>query len=223
MFGTESKFFRFMGKVADLIILNIVCVIFCLPIVTIGPALTALSYMTQKMVRDEESYIIRGFWNAFKQNFRQGLKVNIIVIAVSALLGFNIDYIINVRGREGFFGVLYYVTIVLIVLWCFILLYLYPVMSKFENTIGQTFKNSFLMSFVHLPDTIIMAIITVGPPILMYMSDKILKVCMFIYLIMGISLLSYLKSMMFVGIFDHYIPKEEKEETEEDTETAEEL
>ena len=42
LFNMDNKFFTVMGRVADLIMLNVVFLICCLPIVTIGASLTAL-------------------------------------------------------------------------------------------------------------------------------------------------------------------------------------
>ena len=60
-FSMDNKFFTFMGKVADLCILNIVCLICCIPIVTAGASITAMFFVTMKMVKNEESYIIKLF------------------------------------------------------------------------------------------------------------------------------------------------------------------
>ena len=49
LFNMDNKFFTVMGRVADLIMLNVVFLICCLPIVTIGASLTALHYVTLKM------------------------------------------------------------------------------------------------------------------------------------------------------------------------------
>ena len=51
-----------MGKVADLCLLNLVCLACCIPIITAGASLTALYYVTLKMVRNEEAYIFRSFF-----------------------------------------------------------------------------------------------------------------------------------------------------------------
>ena len=61
-FNMDNKFFQVMSRLADIMILNAVCLICCLPVVTIGPSLTALYYMTLKMMRNEESYLLRGFF-----------------------------------------------------------------------------------------------------------------------------------------------------------------
>ena len=57
IFDMNNTFFRFMSKVADLCILNIICVICCIPVITAGASITAMYYVTLKMVRNEEAYI----------------------------------------------------------------------------------------------------------------------------------------------------------------------
>ena len=57
-FSMDNKFFTFMNKVADLCILNIICLVCCIPIVTAGASITAMYYVTLKMVRNEEAYIV---------------------------------------------------------------------------------------------------------------------------------------------------------------------
>ena len=69
-FNLDSPFMRFLTKMADLIILNILYMICCIPIVTIGAASTALYTVSMKAVKNEESYIIRGYFKAFKENFK---------------------------------------------------------------------------------------------------------------------------------------------------------
>ena len=66
-FNMDNKFFVFMGKVADLCMLNLLCIACCIPVVTAGASLTALYYVTLKMVRNEEAYIFRSFLNRLKR------------------------------------------------------------------------------------------------------------------------------------------------------------
>ena len=76
-FNMDNKFFVFMGRVADLLLLNFLCILCCIPVVTAGASITALYYVTLKMARDEESYIARSFFRSFKQNFKQATIINI--------------------------------------------------------------------------------------------------------------------------------------------------
>ena len=95
LFNMDNKFFTVMGHVADLMILNIVFLICCLPVVTIGASLTALHYVTLKMARNEESYIVRSFFKSFKQNFRQATIINLIMLAVGAVLYVDLNIVTN--------------------------------------------------------------------------------------------------------------------------------
>ena len=100
-FNMDNKFFVFMGRVADLILLNILCILCCIPIVTAGASITALYYVTLKMARDEESYIIRSFFRSFKQNFKQATIINVILLLTGAVL------FIDLRIAKGGSGMLY--------------------------------------------------------------------------------------------------------------------
>ena len=77
---------------------NVVCLICCLPIVTIGASLTALHYVTLKMTRNEESYIIRSFFKSFKQNFKQATIINLIMLVIAAILYMDLNIVPNLGG-----------------------------------------------------------------------------------------------------------------------------
>ena len=188
LFNMDNKFFTVMGRVADLIMLNVVFLICCLPIVTIGASLTALHYVTLKMTRNEESYIIRSFFKSFKQNFKQATVINLIMLAVAA-------------------QVLYIVFFAFGILYMMVFLYIYPVLAKFYNSIKNTFRNAFLMAIRHLPYTVLMAVITLLPAGVFFIksfriqSMAIMLLCMF-----GFALEAFINGHFLVKIFDNYIP-----------------
>ena len=86
IFNMDNKFFVFMGRVADLMILNILCIICCIPIITIGASVTAMYYVTLKMARNEESYIVRSFFKSFKENFKQATVIWLVALVAGLLL-----------------------------------------------------------------------------------------------------------------------------------------
>ena len=140
LFNMDNKFFTVMGHVADLMILNIVFLICCLPVVTIGASLTALHYVTLKMARNEESYIVRSFFKSFKQNFRQATIINLIMLAVGAVLYVDLNIVTNMTGSMS--KVLYILLIAFAFLYLIVFLYIYPVLAKFYNSIKNTFRNA---------------------------------------------------------------------------------
>ena len=68
LFNLDNPVMNALNKLADLIILNFLTMICCIPIFTIGASATALHYVALKIVRDEETYIIKGFFKSFRQN-----------------------------------------------------------------------------------------------------------------------------------------------------------
>ena len=213
-FNMDNKFFVFMGKIADLCMLNLLCIICCIPIVTAGASLTALYYVTMKMVRNEEAYIFRSFFRSFKQNFKQATVINIIMFAAAALL--YIDT--NIAGKMGqpagkILGMIFAAFTLLYVM---ILLYVYPLLAKFYNSVKNTFKNAILMAIRHLPYTILMLLICACPILILFIpSFQIQMSLIMLVILFGPAVIAYGNSHFFVRIFDKYIPEESvSEETE---------
>ena len=100
-FDMDNRFFTFMSRVSDLIILNLLCILCCLPIVTAGASITAMFYVTLKMVRNEEAYIAKSFFKSFKQNLKQSIIINLIMLVTGALLYFDLTIAKSMSGLPG--------------------------------------------------------------------------------------------------------------------------
>ena len=204
LFNMDNKFFTVMGRVADLIMLNVVCLICCLPIVTIGASLTALHYVTLKMTRNEESYIIRSFFKSFKQNFKQATIINLIMLVIAAILYMDLNIVPNLGGTMS--QVLYILFIALGIIYLMVFLYIYPVLAKFYNSIKNTFRNAFLMSIRHLPYTLLMAVITLIPLAVFFVPNvRAQSLLLMLLILFGISLEAFINGHFLVKIFDNYI------------------
>jgi len=159
-----------LGKVADLMWLNILTMICCIPIITIGPSLTAMHYMALKIVRNEECYITRGFFKSFKENFFQGMIIGVLTLFITLLL---VGDFVLLRNPELGFGKFLQIMITIIaVLFTFTVLYVYPVLAKFANTTWRTIKNAFLMSIMQFPKTLLMIVIWALPLLLLWISGR---------------------------------------------------
>ena len=207
-FSMDNKFFTFMGKVADLFILNILCLICCIPIVTAGASITAMFYVTMKMVKNEESYIIKSFFKSFKQNFKQATIINLIMLLIGVVL--YVDLNVS-KAMQGGAGQIFQIIFMAFVLIYFILfLYVYPVLARFYNTIKNTIKNALFMAIRHFPYTVVMVIIAVCPLLLLLVKSYQIQSTLFVlFLLMGFALIAYCNSYFLAKIFDIYMPKEE--------------
>lgn len=210
LFSMDNKFFVFMGKVADLCILNLICLVCCIPIITAGASITALYYVTLKMVRNEEAYIFRSFFKSFRQNFKQATIIHLIMVAAAVLLYLDTN-IVKVM-EEPAASIMSVIFAVFSLLYAMILLYLYPILAKFYNSVKNTFTNAVLMAIRHLPYTVIMLIICILPVLIFFVpSLQIQMTLILLFILFGFAAIAYCNSYFFVKIFDKYIPAEDEE------------
>ena len=217
LFNLDSPFMQFMNRVADLMWLNILFVLCCIPVVTIGPSITAMFYVTLKMVRNEESYITKSYFKSFKQNFIQATVIWLIAIAAGGLLLLDY-YIVSGRisvsmGNGTMISVMQVLMIVVFIFYLFTFTFVFPLLSKFDNSIKNTIKSAFIMSIRHFPVTlgsiavgIIIALLIIYVPIMLMFSIFLL-----------FSLAAFVCSQMYVRVFDKYIPKPAEGEAAENT------
>lgn len=170
IFNLDSPIMQALGKVADLMWLNVLTMICCIPIITIGPSLTAMNYMALKIVRNEECYITKGFFKSFKENFRQGVLIGILTLLITLVLVS--DFWLLRNPDLGFSKYLQILITIIAVLFVFTVLYVYPVLAKFANTTWRTIKNAFLMSIMQFPKTLLMIVIWALPGLMLYLSGR---------------------------------------------------
>lgn len=205
IFNLDNPLWRTVGKLVDVCLINIIYMILCIPIVTIGPATTALYYVMLKIVRDEESHIYRMFFRSFKENFKQGTIIGVIMTLLGLFFAYDIYLYFQMEQAFAKYLAVFFIGVFIIYLMA--LTYVFPILSKFVNTVGRTMKNAVFMSIRHVFRSIIM---------LLVLAAMIIGVLYFPPLILlGPGLVAFINSYMFVKIFDLYIPKEEKKENED--------
>ncbi len=227
LFNMDSPIFRALGRLADLMLLNLVFIICCIPIVTIGAAVTALNYVTLKIAEDEEGYIVRGFFRSFRQNFKQSTIIWLILLAFGIVFG--LDFYILSASTGTVMSVFRVLITAAAFLYAMVLLYVFPVLARFENSIKATIKNAFIMAIADFPRTILMLVITVGSVLITFFNAYTLVYGLLIWLLGGFALVAYANSFFMKKVLAKYMPKEECEKakdpdnwTLDETDTAEE-
>lgn len=198
VFGVEGRLFSALTKIFDLLILNIIFLIGCLPIVTIGASLTALYSVTLKMVRDEESNVAKAFWNSYKKNLKQSSIIWLTVLFILASLLF------LAANISKHYSVVLYPLLLLVTVSLLTLLYVFPLLAKFENSCFHTIKNAFLISLHTVAYSILLFIITV---LFVAVIPIYFPKLLFIWLFLGFSSSAFVKSFLFEKIFNNYIGK----------------
>lgn len=152
----------YANKVCDLIALNLMLLLFCIPVFTVGAAVSAMHYVLLKILRDELSGgVIRTFWTAFRSNFKQGTLLWLIYLPVGLLL--LLDLLLFNKGLMTLPAVLKYLLIALGVIWMLSLNWSLILQSRYENPIKATIRNSFLFCLFHPVDTLLISAVLCIP------------------------------------------------------------
>ena len=203
-FDMDSPIMRFLNRVADLLILNILVMICCIPIITVGAAVTAMHYVLLKIVRDEEGYLLKGFFKSFIRNFKQATLAWLLMLVVIAVyLG---DVLIFKYSGVEFPKALVIAVIAVGIIALMISVYVFPLIARFDNTTKNTVKNAAILAFANLPRTLAMVFFYVAPFIAVCLSAYSY---VFIFLF-GISLPAYGAVWMYSGVFKRFEPETEE-------------
>lgn len=216
-FSLDSPFMQALNKVADLMVLNLLTLVCCIPVITVGPSLAALHYTALKMARNEECYIARDFFKSFKANFKQGVLIWLLMLFLLFVLWGDF-FIMKYSGLE-FGSVIQVLLIVIAFMMAFTSAFIFPVLARFENTIWKTIRNAFMIGTAQLPKTILMMILSVTPAALFLFVPQIIP----IVLLFGFSAPAWASAKLYSGFFrkleEQIIanrPPAEKEEEGED-------
>ena len=130
----DGRVMSFLARLGDMFILNILYVVCCIPIITIGAATTALYYNTLKMAENRESYVWKEFLRTFKENFKQATVIWMIILVIGAVLVADF-FVMGGIGSQALASV---TAIVVIVVGIFLILmgvYVFPVLARFDISV----------------------------------------------------------------------------------------
>ena len=199
IFTTDNMVIRILNRIGDILILHFLWLLCSLPIVTIGASTTALYYTAMKAVKYEDGYVARRFFKSFKENFKQSTIIWLIMLFAGFLCGWYLSYSIETHK-----SVLTMFSTILTCVYVFILIYIFPLQSKFDNKITVTIRNAFLLSVKNFPWTLLM-IVALG---LIGLFSYFYTIVLFIVVICGAGVYGYLTAYIFNRVFLPYLPDE---------------
>lgn len=208
LFNYDNPVMQFIGKIFDIVVLNIIFIFACIPVFTTGAALCGLYYVCLKMVRGEDPYIWKYFWQAFRQNFKQATLAFLFFLAAAVFLWMDF-YIINTQDVAFFSAIrilLWAVSLFLVSMF----LYIFPVISHFVCTTKQAFKNAALMAIGHLPYTLVMLAVFGLIVFLCTATVKTFAMVVILSGICGFSVVAFTYSICFDRIFKKYEPEQKE-------------
>ncbi len=207
MFRYNGPVFNALSRILDIIILNVLWMICCIPVVTIGPATTAMYSVFFKIKESKDYNVFVQFFLEFKSNLKQTIPASLILIGVGLLL--YVDY------RVVFFDETFALPFLQGIFWVVLTAafawfgWLFPIMAKFTNTLRGHLRNARLMVIRHLPITVIITALNMLPWLLVYFAPMLtLGNMLLFWLLMGFGLIAYVNSLLLYHCLYQYFDQE---------------
>ncbi len=160
IFDPENVVFRNLARLTDVVGLSLVWFLFCLPVFTIGPASAALYHAVRRYVAAREDGAYRCFWRSFRENLKVGLAASALAVAAAGVLalGRQVMYAaaVDVGGQAVVF---YYAYLVLLAVPAGVLCWMFPLLSRYQVTLGQLLIRSAYVAVRFLPSTVILVLL----------------------------------------------------------------
>lgn len=201
MFSPDSRIMQVFSRICDLVLLNFAFLLCCLPIFTVGAAVSALYTVSFRMMREEDSHVLRQFFRAFRDNFRSATPVFavLLIIAGPALVYF--DRMFRLAGPLRWTSLVFLLIAMTALLTGSIAL---PWTSQFRNSTRQTLLNGLILSVTHLPRSLAVTVLWLLPLILWCANyDLFLKIS-FLWIALYFAAAAYMSGGILWNVFKPY-------------------
>jgi len=208
LFNLNNPIFRFLGRVLDIAYLNILCLICCVPVITIGPSVTALYYSLLKIARGKESPIASMFFSSFKTNLKQGALLTALFAGFAILLITDIRaYNITDKANAAYIKTALYVVFAL---FAVVVSYTFPLLAQFDNTVMNILKYSVLLAICNFKYTFWVVLLNAIPVTVFIFLPELFLWTFPAWLTFGFAAIAAVNSRMFVKIFDKFVPESQE-------------
>ena len=211
LFNPEAPLMQGLGKIADMMLLNVLTVLLSLPVVTAGAATAALYDATWRILQDEGS-VYGAYFRAFKSNFKQATVLWLLTLASGALLLFCLLFYLNNSMQ-----VLVVLASLILLLWSITEAWIFPLQSRFENPVRITLKNAIYCAIGYLPRSLVMAALNLLPWVVFLFQTTLWLQMGFIWAVIWFALAAYVNMRLIrkpfkklMGIED--VPAEQEQE-----------
>ena len=169
--GPDSPAYRAWSAAADVVILNVLTLVGCLPLVTAGASLTACARVAGEMAADGDPAVMSAWWRSFRLNLRQSLAWWLPVLVLVSLSGW--EYLLLSgsdmgEGNSGMSGALSGLVLAGAVLLVAILIWLLPLVAFFDAPVSRHLSNALRLAVGRLGITVLALVIVAAPAIVLW-------------------------------------------------------
>lgn len=206
IFRSDRSLMERLSRVVDLVTLNLITLVCCLPVITIGAAMTGMHYVLYKMAGNEEGYIVRAYFKSFKENFLQATAMWLLFLLFGCVFALDISLTggMSSAGGNGLQNsvqlpaVFRYLLVAGGIYIYLVFLYAFPLLARFRNSIFGTLKNAASLVVAAFPRTLGMAIATIVLPLAVSFFAPIAP----ILLLVGLSGPGLIGALLYRPVFE---------------------
>lgn len=200
-FSSDSKFMNFCGKLVELAKINLLWILCCLPIVTVGASTTAMLSCLYAYKAGEDCGG-KAFFGAFRKCFGKATVLWLLIAFFGAMLA--LDYYIvaylEFPGRMAVIGVIFFFAFALVLVSGMI----FPLLSQFPGTIKEMVVNAVLLSLANLPKMLLVTAMNVLPVLLLVLLPQVFVLLGFVWIICGFALMGLYDITVIEKIFGQF-------------------
>jgi len=200
LFHLDNPFIQFLSRVGDMILANFFFLVCSVPIVTMGAAATALHKITQDIAGDNDTGILKPFFRAFRQNFKQATIAWLMVLVFFAGMACNL-LLISAFLTGSTAQVCRWIVYFLCVLVLAVASYLFPLLTRYENSLRTHLANAAILAIVKLPKTILIVFLNALPLLILFVSMQTFFSTFVFWLAIGFGFTSYITSTLLMPVF----------------------
>lgn len=202
LFDLESPIMKFLSRLADIMMLNVVFLLTCLPIFTIGAAVTALYDVVFRMDTEREGKLFSTYFRSFRTNFKPATAIWLVLLLFGVATVVNMARLSEIGGVFGY--MLVAATMLVLVVLVLIFSYAFPLLSQFDNSAKGTVKNALLLSVGFLPRSLVILVINCFPWALMIVNLYTFAQMSLLWLFLYFSAAAYFNSRVLNKVFKPY-------------------
>ena len=182
VFNTDNVVMRISEKVLDLVTVNLLFVLSCLPVLTIGIAKISL-YQTVFAIKHQRRLpVIRTYINAFHENWKIGLQLGSLELLIAGICLF--DLLLFWSQTALPMQVLKAVCLGLFIFLVLVMLAAYPIAARYQLDWKECLQKAMIVSGLHFPWFFVM-------------GSALLLLCM----VLASSVLAFLLGLMIFFLF----------------------
>ena len=201
-FDTDNFLMRFCEKVLDIVTVNLLFVVSCLPIVTIGVAKISLYQTIFEVKGSRRVPVFKTYMRAFKQNLKLGLQLGLLELGI---------FLISVVDLSLFWGqtslgfqLIKAICLGILIFLTLVMLASYPIAARYDLTWKEVLQKALLLVSFNFVWFFLMLAIILLIMMLLYLSGFTLVLGGSAFLLFGFGLLAFCQAGLMEKLFAKY-------------------